>query len=108
MQEFGQKQAITHAVLSEHLRQTGHTQQTAEKHYMTSIVQIRIQLLNHLVIDLYTVREALEVTSSLPLSLLPPPLPLIDTTDTHDTIGDATTLEEREARQKKSRSGGKE
>ena len=32
MQELSQKQAITPAVLSEHLHQTGHTQQTAEKH----------------------------------------------------------------------------
>ena len=52
MQELSQKQAITPAVLSEHLHQTGHTQQTAEKHYMTAIVQNRIQLLNHLVNDL--------------------------------------------------------
>ena len=101
MQELSQKQAITPAVLSEHLHQTGHTQQTAEKHYMTANVQNRIQLLNHLVNDLYTVPETQEVISSLPPSPPPSALPPNDTTDTNDTIGDATTLEEREARQKK-------
>ena len=101
MQELSQKQVITPAVLSEHLHQTGHTQQTAEKHYMTANVQNRFQLLNHLVNDLYTVTETEEVTSSLPPSPPPPALPPNDTTDTNDTIGDATTLEEREARQKK-------
>ena len=101
MQELSQKQVITPAVLSEHLHQTGHTQQTAEKHYMTANVQNRIQLLNHLVNDLYTVPEAEEVTASLPPSPPPPALPPNDTTDTNDTIGDATTLEERQARQKK-------
>ena len=101
MQELSQKQVITPAVLSEHLHQTGHTQQTAEKHYMTANVQNRIQLLNHLVNDLYTVPEAEEVTASLPPSPPPPALPPNDTTDTNDTIGDATTLEERQTRQKK-------
>ena len=101
MQELSQKQVITPAVLSEHLHQTGHTQQTAEKHYMTANFQNRMQLLNHLVNDLYTVPEAQEVTSSLPPSPPPPALPPNDTTDTNDTIGDATTIEERVARQKK-------
>ena len=101
MQELSQKQVITPAVLSEHLHETGHTQQTAEKHYTTANVQNRIQLLNHLVNDLYTVPEAEEVTASLPPSPPPPALPPNDTTDTNDTIGDATTLEERQARQKK-------
>ena len=101
MQEVSQKQVITPAVLSEHLHQTGHTQQTAEKHNKTANVQIRIHLLNHLVIDLYTVPEAEEVTSSLTPSPEPPSLPLNDTRDTNDKIGDATTLEKREARQKK-------
>ena len=78
IQELSQKQVITPAVLSQHLHQTGPTQQTAEKHYMTANVQNRIQLLNHLVNDLYTVPDLYT-----------------------DTIGDATTLEERQARQKK-------
>ena len=101
MQALSQKQVITPAVLSEHLHQTGHTQKTAEKHYMTANVQNRIQLLNHLVNDLYTVPEADEVTASLPSSPPIPALPPNDTTDINDTIGDATTLEERQARQKK-------
>ena len=67
---------------------------------MTANVQNRIQLLNHLVNDLYTVPETQEVTSSLPPSPPPPALPPNDTTDTNDTIGDATTLEDKEARQK--------
>ena len=100
MQELSQKQVITPAVLSEHLHQTGHTQQTPEKHYMSANVRNRIQSLNHLVNDLYTVPEAEEVTASLPPSPPPPALPPNDTTDTNDTIGDAT-LEERQARQKK-------
>ena len=78
MQELSQKQVITPAVLSEHLHLTGHTQQTAEKHYMTANVQNRIQLLNHLVNDLYTVPEAQEVTSSLPPSPTPAALPPTD------------------------------
>ena len=97
MQELSQKQAITLAVLSEHLHQTGHTQQTAEKRYMTADVKNRIQLQDHLVKDMYTVPETQEVTSSLPQSPPPPTLPPNDTTDTSDTIGDAKTLEEREA-----------
>ena len=95
MQELSQKQVITPAVLSEHLHQTGHTQQTSEKHYMTANVQNRIQLLNHLVNNLYTVPETQEVTSSLPPSPSPPALPSNFTTDINDTIGDATTLAER-------------
>ena len=51
MQELSQKQVITPDVLSEHLHQT---QQTEEKHYMTTNVQNRIQLLNHLMNDLYS------------------------------------------------------
>ena len=39
MQQLSQKHVITPAVLSEHLHQTGHTEQTAEKHYMTANVQ---------------------------------------------------------------------
>ena len=101
MQELSQKHVITPALLSEYLHQTVHTQQTAEKHYMTAKVQIRIQLLNHLVNDLNTVAETQEVTSSLPPSPPPPAPPRNDTTDTNDTIGDATTLEGRAARKKK-------
>ena len=101
MQEISQKQVITTAVLSEHLHQTGHTQQTAEKHYMAAIVQNRMQLLIHLVNDLYTLPEAEEFTSSLPPSPPPHSLPPNDTTDTTDSIGDAKTLEEREASEKK-------
>ena len=54
---------------------------------MTVNVQNRIQLLNHLVNDLYTVPETQEVTSSLPPSPPPPALPLNDTTDTNDILG---------------------
>ena len=63
---------------------------------MTAVVQNRIQLLNHLVNDIYTVPEPHEVTSSP----LPPALPPNDTMDTNDTIMDATTLEEREGMEK--------
>ena len=49
---------------------------------------------------LCTVPEAQEVTSSPPPSPPPPVLPPNDTTDTNDTIGDATTVKETEARQK--------
>ena len=100
MQELSQTQVINSAVLSEHLHQTRHTQQTDQKHYMTTKVRNRIQLFNHLVDDPYTVPEAEEVTSSLPQSPPLPSLPPNEITDTNDTIGDAKTLEEREAGQK--------
>ena len=106
MQDSSQKQVITPAVLSEHL-QTGHTQKTVEKHYMTANVQNRIQFLNHLVNDLHTVPEAEEVTSSPPTSPPPPSLPPNETTDINITIRVATTMEERQARQKQAEVAGK-
>ena len=67
---------------------------------MTANVRNRIQLLNHLVNDLYNVPEVEEVTSKLPPSPAPQLLSPIETTDTKYIIGDNTTLEEREAREK--------
>ena len=92
MQQLRQNEEIAADVMTEHLHHTGHTQQTAEKYYMSANIVNRHRLLDHLVNDLRAVPEEDEVPE--PVNVTVP----VDSTAS--TIGDATPLAVREARQK--------
>lgn len=92
MQQLRQNDEIAADVMTEHLHQTGHTQQTAEKYYMSANMASRHRLLDHLVKDLRAVSEEDEVPEPADVT--------VPTESTVSTIGDATPIAEREARQK--------
>ena len=92
MQQLRQNEEIAANVMTEHLHQAGHTQQTAEEYYMSANIANRNRLLDHVVNDLRAVPEEDEVPE--PVNVTVP----VDSTAS--TIGDATPLAVREARQK--------
>ena len=61
MQQLRQNEEIAADVMTEHLHQTGHTQQTTEKYYMSANIANRNRLLDHVVNDLRAVPEEDEV-----------------------------------------------
>ena len=93
MQQLRQNEEIAADFMTEHLHQTGHTQQTAEKYYMSANIANRNRLLDHLVNDLRAVPKEGEVSE--PVNVIGP----VDSTAS--TIENATPLAVREARQKK-------
>ena len=91
MQQLRKDEQIAPVVLSEHLQQTGHTQQTAQKHYMAPNLENRNKLLDLLVNDLRTVEEDCEDEEATPATVAQ-----IEEL----TIGDATAVEIRQDREK--------
>ena len=91
MQQLRIDEQMAPVVLSEHLQQTGHTQQTAQKHYMAPNLENRNKLLDLLVNDLRTVEEDCEDEEAAPATVAQ-----IEEL----TIGDATAVEIRQEREK--------